>query len=425
MLHAEMYQADALPRRRFLGLQASDQTPERPGEVVVTGVLAGGAAAGAGVEPGDVVVAINDHPVGGVGRLQELARAVRNPAVAFRLRRGDLAITCSANAPPLPLENVPGGSAVLGHVLVGDHKLRTIAVVPHGAGPHPAVLYLQGVRATSCEFPLHGEHPVAKLAHGLVLAGFLVLRVERSGVGDSEGPGPSQTDLGAELDMYDAALDHLLSRSDVDPSRVFLFGHSFGGMLAPLLALDRPLRGVVVLGASARRWHDCVVGVSERRLGLLGAPPPLVRKTVLWNELHRLVCRESWMPAQALDRFPHLRELRSRDCVGDTLYGRHAAVFQQLDAIDLSAAWRDLGAARTRVLSLRGTYDWLCDPQDGPAIVSVAGEGATHVEIDRLGHDLLVHDSIEASALRPNDGVWDRRLLDATSSWMKSRWVTR
>jgi pimeloyl-ACP methyl ester carboxylesterase len=399
-----MTKPEPLARRPFLGLHVKASPDGRP---LVAAVLDGGAAARAGVKEGDIVAAIDGEAVKDAIHLLAIARSRRSGArVVFHVDRAGGQYDLEGVAPPLPIETSDSGEVQLGSVEVGGYRLRTLANVPPSEGPHPAVLYLQGVRGRSCEYPLDPGATMRRLVDGWTGAGLLVLRVERSGVGDSEGPPCSVTGLDAELDGYVAGLDHLLSRADVDPRRIFLFGQSFGTMTAPLLAIERSVAGVMVYGATGARWHDCVVDTSRRQRLLAGVEPARVEAEVaLWAELHGLVCREGWTPARVFEQRPHLRALHSLDCVGETLWGRHVSLYQQLDAIDLFSVWGAIGRAGVPVLVARGEYDWICTREEGEAIVRATGASARYEELPHTGHDWLDYESFEKSR-QWGEGRW-------------------
>jgi hypothetical protein len=410
-----MSSREPLGRRPFLGLHVKG-TPD--GRLRVEAVLEGGAAAIAGVREGDVVVAIDGEAISDAIHLLAIAHSRRSRSgVVFAVERAGQPLELTGVAPPLPAETSDTSDVELGAIEVGAYRLRTIANVPRAPGRHPAVLYMQGVRGRSCEYPLDPGAPLRRLVDGWAAAGRLVLRVERSGVGDSEGPPCSATDLDAELDGFLAAIDHLRSRSDVDPDRIFLFGQSFGTMTAPLVATEREVAGVMVYGATGARWHDCVVDTTRRQRLLAGVPEARVEVEVaLWAELHGLVCREGWTPALAFERRPHLRALHSLDCVGETLWGRHVSLFQQLDAIDLFSVWAALGRAGVPVLVARGEYDWICTRAEGEAIVRAAGPAARYEELARTGHDWLTYDSFEKSR-QWGEGRWEGTVVRAVQTF--------
>src|ERR1019366_2261518 len=83
--------------------------------------------------------------------------------------------------------------------------------------------------------------------------GIIVMRVEKSGIGDSQGGPCFDTDFGSESRNYSVALDTLCADPRVDPQRVFLFGHSIGTLIAPRLALAKPIAGLIIAAAAEHR----------------------------------------------------------------------------------------------------------------------------------------------------------------------------
>src|SRR3954465_12579633 len=135
----------------------------------------------------------------------------------------------------------------LGWLPVRAYELRWILTRPRAAGRHAAVLFLPGLGARSLAAPLAAAHPrdgYASLLKSWSDAGFVTARVEHSGVGESGGPPYEDADLGSELDGYREALAELSRARFVDPSSVFLFGHSLGGVVAPILAAEASAAGV-------------------------------------------------------------------------------------------------------------------------------------------------------------------------------------
>jgi fermentation-respiration switch protein FrsA (DUF1100 family) len=101
-----------------------------------------------------------------------------------------------------------------------DGTLLNAWFLPAHGTPRGTILYLHG---TSQNLTAHFQR-VAWLPE----AGFNVFALDYRGYGESDG-WPSV--YGAELDI-DAAMRALLSRRDVDPARIFVFGQSLGGALA-------------------------------------------------------------------------------------------------------------------------------------------------------------------------------------------------
>lgn len=109
-------------------------------------------------------------------------------------------------------------------------SLAGLYVRPRGPERAPALLYLHGGWA------LEDDH--VRDCRPFVEAGYAVFAPSYRG---ENGNGGAHEMLWGELDDALAALAHIRSRPEVDPDRVFVFGHSAGGMLAALMAFEPEL----------------------------------------------------------------------------------------------------------------------------------------------------------------------------------------
>lgn len=120
-----------------------------------------------------------------------------------------------------------------------DDGSRPAAVVCH---PHP--LY-----GGSMHNPL-----IVEITRALASQGFVVLRFNFRGVGESEGT--HDGGYGEQQDVA-GAVETLLSRDDVDPERVYLAGWSFGaGVGLTYGAGDERLAGFAVVGLPTDALDD-------------------------------------------------------------------------------------------------------------------------------------------------------------------------
>ncbi|HEY7637257.1 MAG TPA: alpha/beta fold hydrolase [Gemmatimonadales bacterium] len=161
-------------------------------------------------------------------------------------------------------------------VIVSSGKLRLHALLwqPRGPGPFPAVLFNHG--SYGAGDPVKPDEPAAV---GPVFArhGYVFLFLFRRGVGLSADQGEADGDLMAkalaeqgqagrnavqlqlleneEMNEALAGLAFLQALPQVDPGRVAVAGHSFGGSLSLLLAArDSAVRAAVLFSGSARSW---------------------------------------------------------------------------------------------------------------------------------------------------------------------------
>ncbi len=146
----------------------------------------------------------------------------------FFLKRSSQA-AAMAEEPPEPLpyaeEEVTFHNA--GITLAGTLTL------PESGAPHPAVVMITGSGPQNRDEELFGFKPFHLIADHLTRNGIAVLRFDDRGVGGSTGSVSEATTEDFARDVL-AAVDFLKNRSDIDPERIGLIGHSEGGIVAPL-----------------------------------------------------------------------------------------------------------------------------------------------------------------------------------------------
>lgn len=156
----------------------------------------------------------------------------------------------------------------------GPWQLPATLSVPTGSGPFPAVVLVHGSGPHDRDESVGPNKPFRDLTWGLASNGIAVLRYEKRTLAYQAQLGAS--DLSAftvdqeTVDDAIAAVGLLRSMPDkVDPKRVFVLGHSLGGMLAPKIAAKLaagpggPPAGIVLLAANARDLLELVVEQSE------------------------------------------------------------------------------------------------------------------------------------------------------------------
>jgi dienelactone hydrolase len=103
---------------------------------------------------------------------------------------------------------------------------------PRDKGPHPAVIFVQGSGP-------EGRWASKYLADYVARHGMVALVYDKRGVGASGGDWKT-SELGELADDARAGVDLLAHRSDVDPKRIGVYGHSQGGEIAPAIAQGDP-----------------------------------------------------------------------------------------------------------------------------------------------------------------------------------------
>jgi uncharacterized protein len=151
------------------------------------------------------------------------------------------------------------------------HTIPGTLVHPIAQGPWPAVLILAGSGPTDRDWNnmlLPGTNGSATLlANELAKRGAVVLRFDKAGAGKNPAPTENWT-----LDTYReeglAAIALLRARADVRGDRVFVAGHSEGGLHATRLApvVQPPLAGVIYLSSASRTMAETILGQLEAQL---------------------------------------------------------------------------------------------------------------------------------------------------------------
>jgi hypothetical protein len=283
--------------------------------VVVSAVAPGGTAAAAGILAGDTLVAVAGRPVTRPEALRPLLRELRvGQSIAIDVLRQGAPVTLRLTLADRR-EQVAGSTVSYRSVQTPKgYRLRSIVTVPDRpvrarAGRHPALLYLQGITCDSIDRPDRPDAADTRIVHALARQGFVTLRVDKPGLGDSEGPPCHEIGFAEELDGYRAAMNALAAMPEVDPTRIYLFGYSMGGLMAPYLARDGRVRGSIVYGTLARTWFEYQLENARRQSALAGKSPAEVSEDVLGQAKESsMILIEKKTLGDVWRRWPELRQ---------------------------------------------------------------------------------------------------------------------
>jgi len=375
--------AGELKRRGLIGIRLSpvtDQLAEqlslasRDG-IVVLSVIEGSAAEQAGLQANDVVIKVGGEPAPDFNRFGALLRGYGGgDAVTLTLLRAGETIDKRLTLGERPRESSDEFDVVYDEVLCGAHRLRTILTRPKDAAAAPAVLLLPSLNNQTLEFQPQGAHPFKFLLYELTKAGFVTLRVDLPGVGDSEG-GPAQDATVADhVRAFRSALDTLREYPFVDRKRVFLFGHGGGGALAALTAEGAPLAGVAVYGVFARPPAEFFPEALVRTWKLAAyEDDEIERRAAAVRKFVAACFGEKRTPAAIFEAQPELREIVAESLgVGDYISGRHYLYWQDLTDLNLAGSWKKLAAP---TLVLWGEADFNTSREDHELIARMVKAG--------------------------------------------------
>lgn len=144
----------------------------------------------------------------------------------------------------------------------GTFAVGGTLTLPRAGVPHPAVILLPGSGPQDRDGTFGRNKPLKDLAWGLATRGIAVLRFDKvTHAHRAELATATDFTIADEYVHHAvAALALLRSQPAVDPRRLFVLGHSFGGTVAPRVAVADPsIAGLVILAGGAQPVHWAAV----------------------------------------------------------------------------------------------------------------------------------------------------------------------
>ena len=140
-----------------------------------------------------------------------------------------------------------------------EYQLSGVLTLPAGVEKPPVVILVQGSGQSDYNESIKGNKPFQDLAFGLAEKGIASIRYNKRYY-QFPGQAPGALTISDEvLDDAATAIQMAAGLDSVDGSRIYLIGHSLGGMLAPKIAQDNPqLIGLISLAGTPRNLADVV-----------------------------------------------------------------------------------------------------------------------------------------------------------------------
>jgi pimeloyl-ACP methyl ester carboxylesterase len=120
---------------------------------------------------------------------------------------------------------------------------------PKIQGKHPAVVMITGSGAQNRDEEIFGFKIFGIIADHLTRSGIAVLRYDDRGTGSSVGKSVDESTTEDFAGDVIAAVEFLKTKDYINPNQIGLFGHSEGGIVAPLAASNSNSIGFIILMA--------------------------------------------------------------------------------------------------------------------------------------------------------------------------------
>lgn len=196
-------------------------------------------------------VGINGNPT----TLADVTPVVNEVLLGFVIKSVDTSI------PPAPYDDPTAYTEQEVTVTTGRWELGGTLLIPNSDDLVPAVVIVHGSGPSDRDGTVNSVNkPYRDLAQGLASNGIAVLRYDKRtfvyGVDSADDFATSTID-DETIDDALSAITLLRTMPQIDPNRIYVLGHSMGGMLAPEIARrDGQVAGIIIMAGNSRSLVD-------------------------------------------------------------------------------------------------------------------------------------------------------------------------
>ncbi len=292
----------------------------------------------------------------------------------------------------------------------GERALPGTLAMPKGVGQAsgtlvPAVVLVHGSGPHDRDETVGPNKPFLDIARGLAAEGIAVLRYEKRTKARPQDFASGVYGVDDET-TNDAvlAVDALRKVEGIDPARVFVLGHSQGGLMAPrIAAVSGHVAGLVMMAAPARSLLDIIIE-QNRRLAVLDDDKTSDAERDAINALIQQVA---------------LTRDAGTDATTKTVMGLPAGYWRSIDAVDPVAEAKSVDLP---MLVLQGARDiqvvdadwqrWRGGFHDNAKVEFKLYEKVNHLGIAGEGDGNI--------AEYANPGHVDAQLINDVANWVKA-----
>jgi len=165
-------------------------------------------------------------------------------------------------------------------------ELTGTITFPKTNGKYPAVVLVTGSGRQDRDETLFNHKPFLVIADYLTRNGIVVLRYDDRGVAKSKGNFAGATTLDFTTDAL-SAVEYLKTRKEVDQNKIGIIGHSEGGIIAPLAAVESSdVNFIILLAGPGMSGKDLIPLQSKLLMQAQGSSQAEIEKNV--NQLKKV-----------------------------------------------------------------------------------------------------------------------------------------
>jgi alpha-beta hydrolase superfamily lysophospholipase len=413
---------DPLPRQAYWGANFRPPGPLNGGATVIN-VLPNGFADKSGLKQGDIIFTINNEPIDNRSSYFMIMSKIKgNTGVELQVLSQGKLKKITGILPSMPVEKYKAVKTEYKSVMSPyGYRVQVIINRPENIKEKiPAIFVVRWMSCDPIEKPVSRKHGVNLLLDDLIeKSGYAVIRVEKPGLGDSEGPSCYDADFNHELAAHKAAFESLKHLDFIDTKKIIVLGQSNGAAYAPLVVNDTKIAAYVVTGLWAKSWYEHMIEFLRKKYELDGFSVNEINqrmKSVIEFYNHYLIYKER--PIDILNQKPHLKQIW--DDEADHQYGLPFAYFHQLQDLNITSIWNRVNL---QVLVLYGEYDFLMSKEDHEKIAEIVNRNnpgmATFHLMPHMHHSLFKFNSVQEGYKDFNEkGRYDDEVSLNIIRWM-------
>jgi len=157
-------------------------------------------------------------------------------------------------------------------IISGEYKLPGILTLPKKGNKFPVVILVHGSGPNSKDESIGPNKIFKDLAYGLSSLGIAVIRYDKRTLVYGAQMMELQDKLTVKEETTDdakAAIQFAKTIKEIDSEKIFVCGHSLGGMLAPKIAEESPeIAGAIIMAGNARPLPELIIDQTNYLLHL-------------------------------------------------------------------------------------------------------------------------------------------------------------
>lgn len=386
---ASLYAKDPLPRRPWLGAQLAPANTDQLAQtqqgwssgIAILRIIPGSSAEAAGLQTGDVLYKMDERLLfAPLDVTTGLKASGAGKTVTFELARNGKLLKQRVKLKELARESSDEFEIVYETFTLDGALRRLLLTKPKGDGPFPVIVLMGGIGCYSVDVPPPQPFSYRDILYDFTRSGFATVRIEKTGMGDSQGSPCSEQGFFDEVRGLEAGIRSLDRFSFLDRNRMIYFGHSMGGLSAPVVYRDLPCAGIIAVATSGIDWQEYEMINNRRQLELAHIPYDSIEVLL---ERHAAAMHEFYVQKRPVEEI--LRE--HPEWQEDLQFPASEKFMHDISDINLASYWKDVSCP---TLFVYGTADFVTAANEhvwAQSIVNSYHPGmADYIEIKGMDH---------------------------------------